>query len=98
MWRAAVLPRLWHQAGLSTFLPHYVAAAMFGLFEKGSWGLSAGTSVHGWPLVALWVIEAGLILCVATRVAVNQIATVPFCENCQEWIAGRTPPFYVGGG
>jgi hypothetical protein len=95
---AADLPQLWQQAGLSTFLPHYVAAAMIGLFEKGSWGLSAGTTVHGWPLVALWIIEAGVILCVATRVAVNQIATRPFCENCQEWIAGRTPHFYVGEG
>ena len=92
------LPRLWNDSGLSTFLPHYVAAVMIALFEKGSWGLAAGTMVHGWPLVALWITEAGVILWLATTVAAKQIATRPFCEKCQEWISGRTPHFYVGEG
>ena len=98
MMPAVELPRLWQRNGLATFLPQNVLFVMLALFDKGSWGLTAGQTVHGWPLVALWLAEAGIILFVALKVAVGQIAGRPFCEKCQEWVATRSPHLYVGDG
>lgn len=92
------LPNLWNQAGLETFLPHQIVGAMFALFAEGSWGLTEGSMVKGWPLVALWLLEAGLIIGLALMTATKQIADSPFCEQCQRWVAGQQPHYYVGDG
>jgi hypothetical protein len=73
-------------------------AVMLNLFADGSWGLSGNTTVHGWPLVALWIIEAGVIITLSVMTAVAQIADRPFCEACQRWVSGHAPHFYVGDG
>jgi hypothetical protein len=54
--------------------------------------------VKGWPLLAMWLIEAGVIVGLAGATAFAQIAKKPFCEACDEWITGETPHFYVGDG
>jgi hypothetical protein len=92
------LSRLWENAGLAPFLPHHIVVLMFDLFAEGSWGFSENQMVCGWPLVFLWFAEAATIFGLAIATAVGQIKDVPFCEKCQEWIAGRAPHLYVGDG
>lgn len=98
MYPAEALAQLWAKAGLRTFEPWAIGRLMQGLFEEGSWGLTAGGNVRGWPLVAFWVIEAGLVLTSASKIATSQIADHPFCEACQQWVTSHTPHFYVGNG
>src|SRR5688572_27394875 len=57
-----LLPELWDEAGLQTFLPHEIGGLMLDLFADGSWGLSEGVMVKGWVLVALWFTEAAAIV------------------------------------
>jgi hypothetical protein len=71
---------------------------MADLFENGSWGMTEGQLVSGWTLVALWFIEAGVIIGSATTIAYSQVANRPFCEACNAWITGETPHLYVGDG
>lgn len=94
----AELPRIWKEVGLYTFHPVAILNLMLGLFDKGSWGVSANANVNGWPLVVLWVVEAGLVIGLSVRTAINQIAEHPFCEACQRWVGGHTPHFYKGNG
>ncbi|MCI0359095.1 MAG: hypothetical protein L0211_11505 [Planctomycetaceae bacterium] len=95
---AAEIPEYWKEAGLSTYLPHAIVAMMAHLYQEGSWGLTAGQMVKGWPLVMLWLVEAGVIVGLAATTAFAQIANKPFCEACNEWITGETPHFYQGNG
>jgi hypothetical protein len=94
----ASLSAQWKQHGVLPFLPHHVLGMMLTLFRDGSWGLHQGSTVHGWPLVALWLIEAGIVIAAATIVAAKQIAERPFCEPCDEWVPGCSPHCYVGNG
>jgi hypothetical protein len=71
---------------------------MLDLFENGSWGLTEGQMVTGWTLVAMWLIEGGIIVVGAMTVAFHQIADRPFCEACNAWITGEAPHLYVGDG
>jgi hypothetical protein len=98
MYPTSELPQLWAKAGLKPFLPQSILLLMVELFDKGSWGLSANTTVHGWPLVALWLVEVALIVSAAIGAATRSIAERPFCERCQEWITGHSPHVYVGEG
>jgi hypothetical protein len=93
-----LLPELWSKAGVLPLLPQNICLLMLDLFAEGSWGLSSGKPVNGWPLVAVWVFEAITILAAAFNVAARQIANKPFCEKCQEWIAGQSPHLYSGAG
>jgi hypothetical protein len=92
------LPLLWNQVGLLSFLPQNIVIVMLDLFAEGSWGMTADSTVHGWPLVVLWLVEAGLITSIAIGTAVKQIADVPFCEACQRWVSSHSPHFYAGNG
>jgi hypothetical protein len=92
------LPELWSKAGLLPLLPQNIYLLMQDLFAEGSWSLTSGSPVRGWPLFALWVFEAITILASAFHFATSQIANQPFCEKCQEWIAGKSPHLYTGAG
>jgi hypothetical protein len=98
MFPAAEISRLWAKVGISTFHPLAIVRLMQGLFAEGSWGMTANNNVTGWPLVGLWVFEAGLVICTCIATAVAQIAEHPFCEACQRWVSGHTPHFYAGDG
>jgi hypothetical protein len=88
----------WKEVGLQSFLPHSIIGLMTLLFQEGSWGLAAGAMVKGWPLFALWLLEAGLIVGLAATTAHAQIADKPFCEACHDWITSETPHLYQGDG
>ena len=88
----------WRKWGLLPYLPHNVLMLAGELYQTGSWGLSPKSLVHGPPLAAMWLVEAGIIGAVAVGVAVKQIADLPFCEACEEWIVSREPHLYSGNG
>jgi hypothetical protein len=95
---AAEIAGYWKEYGLSSFLPQSIVGLMVQLFQEGSWGLTQGALVKGWTLLALWLVEAALIVGLAGAAAFKQIADKPFCEACNEWITGETPHFYQGSG
>jgi hypothetical protein len=70
--------------GLNAFNPRALASFAAWLFQNGSWGLSEGSPVTGWPLVAVWIIEAGATLFISVS-ASRLGADRPFCESCNEW-------------
>ena len=72
------------EIGLFAWSPDFQIAFAQHLFEKGSWGLSDNTPVTGWFLVAIWVVEAGVILTVAFKMSALDAKTA-FCENCRQW-------------
>lgn len=90
------LSQLWAAAGLAPLLPQNIFALMEELYAEGSWGLTSGSPVRGWPLAIVWVCEAGAILYAAFNAATKQIANQPYCEQCQEWVAARAPHLYLG--
>ncbi|HZN35415.1 MAG TPA: hypothetical protein VFB80_16415 [Pirellulaceae bacterium] len=91
------LKQFWNDVGLFPFLPHNIAALMGKLYSVGSWGMTANAPVHGLPLVALWVIEAGIIGAMAIAMSVGQILELPFCEPCDEWVVARAEPHLFAG-
>lgn len=95
---ASELGAQWRKLGLLPYLPHNIVSLAIELYRTGSWGMSANSTVHGPPLAALWLIEAGLIGAVAIAAAVHQIADVPFCEQCEEWTTRREPLLFAGNG
>jgi hypothetical protein len=69
--------------GIRAFWPPVLASFGKHLFENGSWGIK-NLTVTGWPLVAVWVIEACTILWISVSIALTH-AQRPFCESCNEW-------------
>lgn len=92
------LPQLWARLGISTFHPLAIIHLMQMLFAQGSWGLAENANVTGWPLVALWLAEIGLVLAASFAAAIYHIDKHPFCEACDEWVSGHAPHFYTGDG
>lgn len=69
--------------GLTAFWPPALFSFAELLFDQGSWGIK-GATVTGWFLVAFWVAEVGVILWMATAIALTN-AQLPFCEVCNDW-------------
>lgn len=70
--------------GLSAFWPPTLIGFAEHLFDQGSWGFKGVANINGWFLVCFWVGETGLILWMATAIALTN-AQLPFCEACNEW-------------
>jgi hypothetical protein len=72
------------EVGLFAFTPIVLMVFAAELFENGSWGLKDGAPITGWFLVALWLIETGIIFTTSLVVSMAHAAR-PFCERCYEW-------------
>jgi hypothetical protein len=73
------------RTGLWAFTPRGLLLFGLHLFEKGSWGLGNNNDhVTGWLLVAVWIIEACVVLGLTVVVALLN-SERPFCERCQAW-------------
>lgn len=85
-WGTTALALTRFQLGSAAFHPRTIAAIVEFLFENGSWGLNQnGGAVTGIPLAIVWLVEAGIVLVAASKVAIGQIAQLPFCEACAAW-------------
>ncbi len=80
LWALAGIDRV----GLVAFWPP--ALLDFGryLFDNGSWGLREGEVIKGWLLVAIWIVETGVIVGLSLTVE-RMGGDRPFCEACKEW-------------
>lgn len=56
------------------------------LYDQGSWALHSSGNITGIPLVIVWVVEAGIIIGLATLTTVGFVDDVPFCEKNQCWL------------
>ena len=56
------------------------------LYEEVSWGMSSGGNVTGILLGIVWLIEAGIIVVLATLAGHGSVATTPFCEKNMCWL------------
>lgn len=56
-------------------------------YEQGSWSLwPSGPPVAGVLLVAVWLVEAALIVVVSARTARNRLVDLPYCEETLQWM------------
>jgi len=69
---------IWHAAGA--------------IGEEGVWGIgSSGEPVSGMFLYAIWVVEAGILLCAAPITAATVHSGTPYCETSGQWLDKPTP-------
>lgn len=68
------------------FRPDQIVRAMALLYEEGSWGMRSGGNVTGIPLALVWVIEAGIIVGLATLLPWHFVRDTPFCEKTRCWL------------
>jgi hypothetical protein len=83
-WGASIWALGGQRIGLRAWSPLVIVELVNALFENGSWGLSDNAPVKGWPLVAVWVVEAGVLYFIAWATALSALMQ-PFCERCRAW-------------
>ena len=66
--------------------PDTILNIMRVLYDQGSWGMRSGGNVTGIPLAIVWVVEAGIMIGLATFATVGFVDDVPFCEKNQCWL------------
>ncbi len=84
---------LWARTGspfdFTAFEPEALKDYISWFCENGAWTISnhgnAGETVKGVFLVFIWIVEASVIVGFATVGAYNSVASIPFCETCNEW-------------
>ncbi len=67
------------------FRPDQIVRGMGLLYKEGSWGFH-GTTVTGIPLALVWVVEAAIIVGVATAIPAVFVRDTPFCEQTRTWL------------
>ncbi len=81
----------WARIGfnLAAFQPEVLKAYISCFYENGAWTISnhgqGGETVKGVFLGIIWIVEASVIVGFATVSAYNSVASLPFCELCNEW-------------
>jgi len=58
--------------------------------DQGVWGFSKGAPVSGVMLYLFWLAEGLVIVGAATKFAVADLRTTPYCENCGRWLTEQT--------
>jgi hypothetical protein len=67
------------------FRPAQVLRGMALLYREGSWSFH-GSTVTGFVLGAVWLIEAGIIVGLATVLPWSFVRDTPFCEQTRSWL------------
>ena len=57
--------------------------------QYGTFGMAKGDPIRGAFLWVLWMIEAGVVLGVASVVPYRMVRRLAFCESCQKWGRNR---------
>jgi hypothetical protein len=76
------------QAGVIILSPAAIWNLMAVIGQEGVWGFgkSGSIPVRGATLYFVWVIEAGMIITIATFAAYVMMRGKPFCERCSCWV------------
>lgn len=68
------------------FDPGMIAGWIRGIFAEGIWAVGGGGgALSGWPVVLVWVVEAGLLFGTSLVTGMGAYGNRPFCENCHVW-------------
>ena len=59
-----------------------------GIVRTGAWSIADWTPTGGW-LIAVWILEAFLIIFSSTAAAWGFLSAKPFCEPCNLWVETR---------
>jgi hypothetical protein len=65
--------------------PDQIARGMAILYREGSWSFH-GSTVTGFVLGAVWLIEAGIIVGLTTALPWSFVRDTPFCEQTRSWL------------
>lgn len=83
---------VFHQAGidispLDVINPLFLMDALPEIYNVGTWsiGRSSTEAVSGLPLLAVWAIEAAMIIFASTGVGAMMGGDRVFCESCETW-------------
>ncbi len=68
------------------FDPGVIAGWIRGIFAEGIWAVGGGGgALSGWPVVLVWLVEAGLLFGTSLVTGMGAYGNRPFCENCHCW-------------
>ncbi len=68
------------------FDPGIIAGWIRGIFAEGIWAVGGGGgALSGWPVVLVWLVEAGLLFGTSLVTGLGTYGNRPFCENCHVW-------------
>ncbi len=84
-WGADLLARGGLKYGLLAFDPLVLLRYIRVFYENGFWGMGEGENLKGVFLALIWLAEAGIIVWLATILAIGSIASLSFCERCNRW-------------
>ncbi|MEM6471612.1 MAG: hypothetical protein AAF802_18780 [Planctomycetota bacterium] len=65
--------------------PRFILGWMKMIYENGLWGMGGGNALSGIAVVAIWLIEAGLLYGFGFVTGVAAYGNRPFCESCDCW-------------
>ncbi|MBN1911492.1 MAG: hypothetical protein JW818_17245 [Pirellulales bacterium] len=83
-WGVDLIARVGFPDYVLAFHPRWLAHHIAIFYEEGYWGFGE-KPVTGIVLAIVWLIEAGVIIGLATLIAYGVTATLTFCERCGTW-------------
>jgi hypothetical protein len=88
-WAADLIARIGVPQGQSPLVgldPRVMASYMTVFYENGLWTIGKnGNAVSGLPLLAIWLLEAGVIVGLAGLVPWSDFKQNVYCEACDQW-------------
>lgn len=88
-WAADLIARVGVPQGQSALVgldPRVMVSYMTVFYENGLWTIGkSGNAVSGLPLLAIWLLEAGVIVGLAGLVPWSDFKQNAFCEACDRW-------------
>ncbi|MEM0926476.1 MAG: hypothetical protein AAGJ83_10600 [Planctomycetota bacterium] len=70
---------------LNGFDPRVIISWMEAIYQNGLWGMGGGNAMSGIAVVAIWLLEAGIIFGFGYVTGVTSYGIRPFCEQCNCW-------------
>jgi hypothetical protein len=78
--------KMLHVEGIDlSFSPSELLRYMEVFLDHGFWSLLHGTPLFGFPLLLIWLAEAGIIFALALKRARKQVGETAYCEGCHRW-------------
>ena len=84
-WTGWVAALSWGRPTLWLFLPSELFRFAGAVWSQGVWSVGSGGPVRGWPLVAVWSVEALLLVLPVVLVPAHAVARRPFSEGADAW-------------
>lgn len=92
-WATDALARFgWPQDGDPTFFfdPRFLWSYMQVFYARGFWGINRDENLSGFPLILVWLVEAGTIIGCAVGLPWSEMRNLVFCEACDRWTTSES--------